>query len=176
MPGCRQTDQADSPGISKLAFSLQGNAITAVLRTDEGSLIKRWYFNGKSLNEIFIDLASESSVWSSIVYGKNNLFLADREGCIASINTSGTFSLISQNILLRVSDLAFYGSTLAVGSPERILTYTSDFVGSSSPGTETLPPEQVSFNNPFSSAVGLEFLEEGKLLIWKKNEVRLMRK
>ncbi len=155
------TDQKEVPRIISLAVSPQGNEITAIAEKDNETVLKRWYFNGKTLNEIPVARPGGYAGFSSLNYGKKGLYLADPEGRIVFLSSWEKFTLIFQNNLLSISDLAFFTDYMAAGSSDHIILFLyreGSFI------TDKI------FKNPLSAPTGLDFLDEKKILLWRKGE------
>ncbi len=164
--------QTDLPGIKRLAMSMQGNAITAIVERDKGTILKQYYFNEKSLSEIPMANMKVCPVLSCVTYGQKQLYLADREGGITVLRPGGSYTLIFKNSLLPISDLAFRDDSMAVGSADRILVFSSAFFSADSVlgRGDALHIDRDNFRNPLSVPVGLDFLDNANLLLWKKND------
>ncbi len=165
-------DRTRQAGILDLSFSPAGNEIAGIVETEGATELRKWYFGGNRL----IELASapEGSVpgLCSLDYGEGELYLADRRGTIFSLSAGGEREVLSEDRRLQVSGLAFRGSSMAVGSSEGITIYDSEFFNTDYIKREmgTLEVRELKYPNPFSTAVGLAYLDERRLLVWTKSE------
>ena len=165
------TAQADLPGIVCLVVSDQGNEVFALAESGGGSQLSSWYFSGKLLLSAPFPASAEQRHLVCLAYGNGEILAADKRGSLYSFQATGESELIAQNVLLQVTGLAFSGNSAAVGSAGNVLYFPADFFAKTQAGES---PEGVSaqrqFPNPFQAAVGVEFLDARRLLLWRRDE------
>jgi WD40 repeat protein len=167
-------DQEPVSGVWDLAFSPAGNEISAVAELEGAVVLKRWYFGGRFL----LSLSDRSFAADRVVgpaclvqTGEGSI-LGDGVGTIRALSSAGDPTVFASDTLLRISDLAFAGATMAVASPESLLVVSSRFFAEPYDG-EAVPPEAVKLSahpNPLRASTGLAFADSRRLLLWRSDE------
>lgn len=189
-------DERQVPGLVALAFSPQGNELTGIVQTDRRQELRQWYFGGRFLLQLtppWGEGAAREAV--ALSYGAGRVYVGDRAGTILSLRPDGDVETVARNALLRYTDVAVLGGTMAIAGRDRILLMQSEFLaGGAGSGPEAAPLEPVpvsvrSLPNPLRylvsrraeperenrgsgdrSSLGLEFLDSWTLLVWSRGD------
>jgi WD40 repeat protein len=167
--------RARASGLGRMVFSSEGNQITAVAADVQGGrTLRQWYFGGRALLELGRPVGFPASGFQprSLIYTAAGLAVAQEDGTISL--TAGTeTSILARDLRLPIHDLAFSGSRLAIATDARILLFDSPLfstVPAASLDSGAIPSSQRSFSNPIPGPVGVEFLDEGRLLVSSRGE------
>jgi len=186
-------DERQVPGLSALAFSPQGNELTGIVQTDTGPELRQWYFGGRFLLQL-------TPPWEAgiqggplaVVYGAAGVYTATGDGSIMGLKADGSVEVVARDTLLRYSDAAVLGGTVALAGEDRIYLLESSFlsdpvvVGPAGGPAEPAPVSIRTLVDPLSrlarsasggaeparvsrgGGTGLEFLNPGTLLLWAR--------
>lgn len=175
--------RARAVGLAALALSADGNQVTAIgadasyasdaLRETGASgtrALRRWYFNGKSLLELaplVVDAAADPRCLAAVDAG---LVVGEADGKIRVIS-AGQASLLAEDLRLRIYDLAFSGSRAAAAVEGRVLLFEAPLFSPARdvPAGAGLSAQR-SFETGIAGPVGVEFLDERRLLISSRGE------
>ena len=165
-------DSTRVTGIVDLSFSSVGNEISGVVETENGAVVKKWYFGGKYLIELTTAFVTRFPQASCLVYSDRYLYLATSDGSISVVAPGGNVSRVAENRRMEIYDLAFYGSTLAVASISEISIFDSEFFLRPYNDEQDADMEvrELRFPNPFGSSLGITYLDSQRLLLWRKGE------
>ena len=165
-------DSTRVAGIVDLSFSPVGNEISGVVETENGMVVKKWYFGGKYLIELTTAFATRFPQASCLAYSDRDLYLATSDGSISVVAPGGNVSRVAQNRRMEICGLAFYGSTLAIASISEILIFDSEFFLRPYDNEQDADMEvrELRFPNPFGSSLGITYLDSQRLLLWLKGE------
>ncbi|MCK5008435.1 MAG: hypothetical protein KAR73_13680, partial [Spirochaetales bacterium] len=165
-------DSTRVAGIVDLSFSPIGNEISGVVETENGAVVKKWYFGGKYLIELTTAFVTRFPQASCLVYSDRDLYLATSDGSISVVAPGGNVSRVAENRRMEIYDLAFYGSTLAVASISEISIFDSEFFLRPYNDEQDADMEvrELRFPNPFGSSLGITYLDSQRLLLWRKGE------
>jgi len=165
-------DSTRVAGIVDLSFSPVGNEISGVVETENGAVVKKWYFGGKYLIELTTAFETRFPKLSCLVYSDRDLYLATSDGSISVLAPGGNVSRVAENRRMEICDLAFYGSTLAIASVSGISIFDSEFFLRPYDNAQDANMEvrQLRFPNPFGSSLGITYLDSQRLLLWTKGE------
>jgi hypothetical protein len=158
-------------GILRLAISPAGTEAGALVSDESGPRVRRWAFGGVFLRGLASpDAPAGSSGLVSLAYGPEGLFTGDRAGSIQLLARSGGWSTFARNVYLPLSGLAFRGDTMAAAAREGIFLYTSGFFAAGAGTGAGWEVRRRVLANPFARPVGLDFLDERRLLVWPRDE------
>ncbi len=105
----------------------------------------------------------------SLAYGPESLFTADRAGSIQSLGRDGAWIELARNVYLPISGLAFRGDTMAAAAREGIFLYSSGFFAAAPEPAAGEEVRRMRLPNPLARPVGVDFLDERRLLIWSRD-------
>jgi hypothetical protein len=157
-------------GATRLAVSPAGTEVAALVSDGSASLVRQWFFGGAYLSELGPPAApSGSAPLVSLAFGPESLFVADRAGSIQSLGRDGAWTEFARNVYLPISGLAFRGDTMAAAAREGIFLYTSDFFAEAPDQAASQEVRRMRLSNPLARPVGVDFLDERRLLIWSRD-------
>jgi hypothetical protein len=157
--------------VTRLAVSPMGTEVAALVFDGSASLVRQWFFGGVFLSELRSSAAPAGSApLVSLAYGPENLFTADRAGTIQLLGSEGGWSEFARNVYLPISGMAFRGDTLAAAAREGIFLYSSDFFAGGSSEGAGREVRRRRLDNPLARPVGVDFLDERRLLVWTRDE------
>jgi hypothetical protein len=167
--------RARAAGLGRLAFSSEGNQVTAVATDGQGVRgLRQWYVGGRALLELGRPAGLPASGFEprSLSYTDAGLAVGQDNGTI-SLTAGGQTSVLAEDLRLPIHDLAFTGSRLAVAAEAQILLFDSPLFSlvpdaPLDPGSS--PSGHLSFPGPIPGPVGVEFLDEGRLLVSSRGE------
>ena len=112
-------------------------------------------------------VSDRGQLFQVLCYGSDGLYLAGPGGMISHLSASGELSVFSRNILADVTGMDARPGLLAVGSPDWVRVFKSDFLdGAQSPGYV----HSVLVDNPWKSPVGLSFISPTSLIAWSRDD------
>jgi len=163
-------DRTRAEGIRDLSFTSAGNEILGVVETESGMALKKWYFGGRYIIEISLPQENNFPGLSRVACGDRDIYLVDEEATIWSLSPGAEEEILATDLRMKISDLAFQGSALAVASSDEIRVFDSDFFLGRDDESEQMDVEELRFTNPFSAPAGVEYLDNQRLLVWNKSE------
>lgn len=157
-------------GAGRLAVSGDGREVAALVSEGTGWQVRRWTFGGTSFRAVGASEAPPGSApLASLVYGAESLYAADKAGSIHARSRDGRWEIFARDLHLPISGLAFHGDTMAAASSAGIFLYTSGFFGSQSSEADWEVRRKV-LSNPYTGPIGVEFLDERRILVWPKDQ------
>lgn len=155
--------------VTRVAVSLNGTEAGALVLEESGYRVRRWAFNGIDLRALASpEVPSGSAQPVSLAYGWEGLFVADKAGSIYSLSAERWASL-ARNVYLSISGLAFRGDTLAAAARDGIFLYSSGFLAEEPDSGRGLEVRRRVLSNPFARPIGVEFLDDRRLLVWTED-------
>jgi len=149
------------PGLAGLALGPEGEALAA----DTAGGLQRWRFEGSTLVRSG-PLEPGEPALTALAYGPEGLYAGDRDGTLSLVEEGGPRRVLARNLILPVSGLAFRGELAAVSTPEGILLFRSAALTGPLGASEELALSRLP--SPFEGSLGLEFLDDERLLVWRE--------
>jgi WD40 repeat protein len=160
--------------IKSLTISQDDRTIVCLTDDRDAPMISSWLFTGDDLYELESSQAVISGLpqqITSIATRNDDLLLGDGNGTLWVKNHSGNVCKLSQNNLLDISDLSVREDTVALASPDVIVSFHLDIGEYATRLDSIITSYSYSrYSNPFSTPIGLRFLNGQNLLLWDKSE------
>ncbi len=154
------------PGLARLALAPEGEELAA----DSANGLQRWRFSGSGFFPVGPQAKGELPL-SALAFGPEGLYAADREGALSLVDETGTRRVLARNVILPVGGLALRGETAALSTPEGIFVLRSPVLAGSPGEIEQLTLSRLE--PPFPGSFDLEFLDDRRLLAWRKEPAAL---
>ncbi len=136
----------------------------------EGGTVSRWSFATGALTRISDPLASPPDE-TVVLFGPDALYAGARDGGITAYSDSGEATAFAPDARALITGSAARGDMLALASSDWVHVFVSglaDAALSGSTGSEALRAFQV--DNPFKAPVGLAFLDDSSLLVYRNTD------
>jgi hypothetical protein len=156
--------RAPFSGIGSFDFSPDSSELSGAAPASQG-VLSRWSLAGGLMtSKAALPFPQEPP--SILRYGKYALFFAGNDGEIRILPPAGQPQSFCRDELAEVSDFAVAGSAMALGSAEWIRIFSSDLLSSSRRPSFV---RSTIVANPFHVPVGIGFLSETRLLVWRRD-------
>ena len=156
--------EALRPGIVATAISPRGDEIACIYREGKMRKLARYvYLADRKM--LYLIQGDEYSAVRSVVYGEDLLYLAFEDGSIRAVRANGDVDEVSQDRLADITDIGISENMLVIGTVDTICVISSNFFTGKS-GYFAME----KFDNPLRSPVGIDFTEEGRIVLWTKGD------
>ena len=160
--------------IKSLTLSQDDRTIQCLTDDGERAKISQWLLTGNLLYELQSSGAGRSVLpdnITAIAMRNDILVFGDSDGILWIRDVSGNVRKLSQNNLLEISDFSVRDDTVALATPEVIISFRLGLREYSNlPDNIITSYSYRRHSNPYATPVGLQFLDNENLLIWDKSE------
>jgi WD40 repeat protein len=164
------------PDILSISLHGTGNRVSVLSKEEERVVLSQWYFTGGGLfeNTSIRQQFSEESLPARVVeVGQEDIFLGNHRGEIWRLSSLERAELLAENHLLEVSDIAVHDNLIAIGSADAVLVFELKVqLLSREPADMIIGFSQETYDNPQKSPIGLDFIDEEKLVLWGRTSAR----
>jgi len=165
---------SELPGILSLVISAEGDRVTCLVKNEKGTNLSEWIFTGNYLyktngNDTQKNLLPDGLI--NLAGSKDNLYMGDETGRLWLRSSDAGIRLFAQNTLMEISSIGVHNGVLTLGGPDGISIFRLDVKTFALNSADIISGYSFeSYNNPFSTPIGLEYSEEGTLFIWDKSD------
>jgi WD40 repeat protein len=154
--------------IRSVDVSPEGDRIACVVQAEERTELVLYSRSDWGLYRSFLPREVGDIEIDDACFGNGLLYAAGSDGTIWSVSEEGSASPFVRDETPDFIGMDLQGDRLALSCAENILVLRSPYLSARAPGSLPSSVTLDSFPNPFSADADLLFLEDGRLLLWRK--------
>ncbi len=160
----------DFPGLVLYSGDRQGSRLAFYSnRRGERETVSLYSIGSATAQEIFKNSLSDTNAFTSLLATDNSVFAGNNRGEVFLMYKNNSVKIIGNN-LMEISDLAFRGNSLILGTLRRLFVFRSDFFLEGK--NPDIVPTALSFrhlSHPYAGdTIGMAFDANDDIRIWKK--------
>lgn len=156
------------PRIRSLDVSPEGDRILCVAQAEDRTELALWSRTDWGLYRESLPEQMDGIPVDSACFGTGGLYAAGRDGTIWSVTPGGRAEPFVRDESPDFTGMDLQGDRLALACADRILILRSGALRAGDPGRLPASISLDSFPNPFAADTDVLFLEDGRLLLWRK--------